>query len=114
MFAARRTGEILSARDYVTDLHVVLNDDGSLHKLVLLDSSGVDVFDRAGMKAFEEAQAFPNPPPAIKDEDGLIRFNFSFALILGSASRPSFQLSVSPAARNWLDMYNKGRVPAPR
>jgi len=112
--AAQGAGVILSPRDYVTELHVVLNGDGSLHKLVMRDGCGVEYFDRAGMSAFEEAEAFPNPPPAIKDEDGLIRFNFAFALLLGSSSRPAFQLTLNPAVRSWQNMYKRGLMPPPR
>ena len=106
----------ISRGAFVAALLVVLVGGASLlaDTLVMRDGSGVEIFDLAGMTAFEEAGAFPNPPPAIKDDDGLIRFNFSFALVLGSASRPGFQLSISPAVRNWQNEYRRGLMPPPR
>ena len=111
LIRARRSGEILSPRDYVTELKVVLNSDGSLHKLAVVTPSGIEEFDKAGMTAFEEAGSFPNPPPGIKDPDGSIRFRFSFALVLVGASRPMFQLTLSPAVEGWMNPYRRGLLP---
>ncbi|NOZ87121.1 MAG: hypothetical protein GXP49_12805 [Deltaproteobacteria bacterium] len=111
LYKAVRNREILSPRDYVTELYVELNPDGSLHKLSLTNGSGIDEFDQAGLSAFEEAGSFPNPPPKIKGPDGMIRFNFSFALLLAGASRPLFQLTLSPAAEGWLNPYRRGLLP---
>lgn len=74
------TGNVYAWKDRVTQLSVVLREDGSIADLWVERSSGVDFLDREAMAAFERAQPFPNPPRALMDERGLIQFSFGFYL----------------------------------
>lgn len=71
-------GDRYGIKDRYTGLHVTLNGDGSLRHLRVSSPSGVDFLDEEAVGAFEAAQPFPNPPDAVKDKDGLIRFSFGF------------------------------------
>ena len=77
---ARRdpNGNRYGIKDRYTGLHVTLNGDGSLRHLRVISPSGIDFLDEEAVGAFEAAQPFPNPPDAVKDRDGLIRFSFGF------------------------------------
>ncbi len=85
-------GRIYGVRDRYTVLDVTLNGDGSLRDVVVIRDSGVAFLDDAAVAAFREAQPFPNPPLALQDSDGHIRFHFGFFLeISGRAGfRPIF------------------------
>ena len=50
----------------------------------------VDFLDLEAIKAFERAQPFPNPPPAILAMDQTVRFQFGFFLEL--SGRPGMRL----------------------
>ena len=89
---ARRdpTGQRYGIKDRYTLVHVTLNGDGSLRNLRILSPSGVDFLDEEAMGALEGAQPFPNPPPEVKDKDGLIRFSFGFYFEV--SDRPMFRI----------------------
>ena len=65
--------------DRVTTLEVILRPDGSVREIVVRQSSGLDYLDQEAVQAFEKAQPFANPPPALV-VDGVIRFAFGFKL----------------------------------
>lgn len=73
-------GNVFGVRDRVTVLHITLTSQGALYQLRILRSSGVDVLDAEALKAVRQAAPFPNPPPGLQDEDGMIRFSFGFHL----------------------------------
>jgi TonB family protein len=51
-----------------------------LESIYVDKDSGVAVLDEAAVAAFYAAQPFPNPPSALQDPDGRIRFKFGFFL----------------------------------
>ncbi len=66
--------------DRVTLLQVALRPDGSIADIYVAKSCGLDWLDQEAVSAFERAQPFANPPPALV-ENGFIRFSFGFSLI---------------------------------
>jgi TonB family protein len=85
------TGAVYGARDHSTTLRVVLTPSGELDDVTVATGSGLDFLDRVAVEAFRQAQPFPNPPVGIRDDDGLIRFNFTFVLSAGSGSFKFFR-----------------------
>jgi TonB family protein len=73
-------GRGFGAIDRVTLLNVALRPDGTIYEIVVAQSSGLDYLDAESVKAFETAQPFANPPPALI-QDGLIRFAFGFTVV---------------------------------
>ncbi len=74
------TGQVHGGKDRVTVLKVMLKDDGTLMDAFVITESGLDFLDREALKAFEKAQPFPNPPDGLKDENGVVTFQFGFYL----------------------------------
>jgi TonB family protein len=83
------TGNIYGTRDRLTILSVSLKPDGAVAKIYVAKQSGVDFLDEEAMRAFREAQPFPNPPAGLVDaRSNLITFSFGFHFgIGGDASR---------------------------
>lgn len=73
-------GRVFGVRDRLTVLNVTINADGALEDVYVVKDSGVAFLDDAAVQAFREAQPFPNPPLALRDADGSIRFKFGFYL----------------------------------
>ncbi len=73
-------GRVFGVRDRLTVLNVTINADGSLEDVYVVKDSGVAFLDEAAVQAFREAQPFTNPPLALQDSDGNIRFKFGFYL----------------------------------
>ena len=80
------TGSIYGVRDRSTVLHIKLALDGSLSGVRVSKTSGVDFLDQVAVQAFKMAEPFPNPPAAMADQDGYIRFNFQFVVVMSSSS----------------------------
>ncbi len=78
------SGEIYGWRDRKTILNVTLNRSGNIEELTVEKSCGVDFLDEEAMSAFKRAQPFINPPPALVDENGTIKFSFGFYLQMNS------------------------------
>jgi len=76
------TGRVYGQSDRATLLSIVLDRSGELDSVSVARSSGLDFLDRAAMQAIEAAEPFPNPPDGITEEDGLIRFNFQFVVVM--------------------------------
>ncbi len=74
------TGEIFLYKDRYTVVSVVLDQGGQVKDVSIDKSCGVDFLDREAISAFRRAQPFPNPPPALLDSHGEIRFTFGFFL----------------------------------
>ena len=72
------TGELYLYKDRYTVLSVTLDSEGRVKTASVDRSSGVDFLDTEAIEAFRRAQPFPNPPPALQDERGEIRFTFGF------------------------------------
>lgn len=75
------TGNIYGVKNRATLLSIELSLDGTLNAVRVVNSSGVDFLDTAAVQAFERGGPFPNPPAAIADDDGNIRFTFQFSVV---------------------------------
>jgi TonB family C-terminal domain len=84
------TGAIYGAQDRLTQLHVQLRPDGSLAKVSLAQTCGVDFLDDTAIEAFKQAQPFPNPPHQLVQASGLIDFDFGFYLEISGSPRVRF------------------------
>lgn len=87
------TGEKFGTIPRLTRLFIKLNPDGSLSKISLETSSGLDFLDEEAIRAVRAAQPFYNPPPELIDPDsGLIEFGFGFRLEFEKDGGPIFRL----------------------
>lgn len=78
------TGNIYGTRDRLTVLQVSLNPNGSVAKIYVAQQSGVDFLDDEAVRAFRQAQPFPNPPTGLVDaRSNLITFSFGFHFGIG-------------------------------
>lgn len=77
----------------LTRLYIKLNADGSVNKISVEGSSGLDFLDEEAIRAVRAAQPFHNPPPQLVDPDsGLIEFGFGFRLEFEKDGGPIFRL----------------------
>lgn len=77
-------GSIYGFKDRVTILLVVLEGDGSLKNLYVMEPSGAPFLDEEAVEAVELAAPFTNVPEGLKDRrDGLVKFTFYFLVELG-------------------------------
>lgn len=83
-------GNVYGVRDRYTAVSVTLTPDGKLHNIKVYRSSGLVFLDREAMRAFREAQPFPNPPQGMVGKDGKIEFKFGFFLQISSPPRMLF------------------------
>lgn len=88
------TGDLYAWKDRLTVLRVILDPDGRLADVYVEQSSGVDFLDREAIRAFEEAQPFPNPPRGILDDRDRVVFTFGF--FLDTTSRPGLRFFRTP------------------
>ncbi len=71
-----------------TRLIIALNPDGSLSRVRLDGSSGVDHLDQEAIHAVRTAAPFANPPAGLVDRrTGLIEFSFGFIFEFGGGAR---------------------------
>ncbi len=76
-----RSGRQLSSdMDHITRLVVVLNQNGEVVRVQVVEESGVHDLDDAAIKAFNQAGPFPNPPRGLVDKNGLIQIRWDFIL----------------------------------
>ena len=73
-------GRVYGVRDRLTVVEVVLTPEGVLDDISVNKDSGIAFLDEVALQAFRDAQPFPNPPAALRDGDGRIRFKFGFHL----------------------------------
>lgn len=59
-------------------LEIVVNGDGTLHKVGLVRSSGVTGFDVAAIDSVMSAAPFPTPPKDIRSADGKVYLHWQF------------------------------------
>ena len=77
------TGDIYGPGNLKTLLFVRLDDTGRLSEVRVAESSGYQFLDAVAVRAFKQAESFPNPPKGIVDDDGHINFHFAFVLYTG-------------------------------
>lgn len=88
------TGDMYAWKNRLTVLKVILDGDGKLMDCFVEKSSGVDFLDLEAIRAFEEAQPFPNPPRGILDAEARVVFTFGF--FLDTTSRPGLRFFRTP------------------
>jgi TonB family protein len=78
------SGKVYGTKDRITVLHVSLTPNGQVAKVYVAKPSGVDFLDEEAVRAFREAQPFPNPPGGLVDSrSNLITFSFGFHFQIG-------------------------------
>lgn len=79
------TGRIYGYRDRETILRVVLNANGSVRDIFVIQPSGADFLDDEAFNAIKNGSPFPNPPPDLIDPNyNIIVFNCGFLVEVGS------------------------------
>ncbi|MEM6290295.1 MAG: energy transducer TonB, partial [Myxococcota bacterium] len=77
-------GRINGTKTRRTKLMIILNGDGSLHKVKLVRSCNVDYLDDEAIRAVRSAAPFPNPPKGMLDPaDGKLYVPFGFIVEMG-------------------------------
>ncbi len=76
----RQGRKLAKESKYVTRLVVVLNKNGKITRIQVLDDSGAEELDEAAVEAFNRAGPFPNPPSGLIEKDGLIKIRWDFVL----------------------------------
>lgn len=78
VFAQGRS--IASTSDHITRVYIILDKQGSLLKVQVIERSGVYDLDDAAVEAFRAAEPFPNPPKGMVEADGTIKIRWDFIL----------------------------------
>lgn len=77
-------GRVNGTKTRTTRVMIILNADGSLHKIKTQRSSNVDYLDEEAIQAIRKAAPFPNPPPGMLDpKDGRLHVPFGFIVEMG-------------------------------
>lgn len=76
----RQGRNIASAQDRVTQLMIVLDNQGQLLRVEVITQSGVHDLDDAAVESFRSAAPFPNPPKGMVEADGTIKIRWDFIL----------------------------------
>jgi TonB family protein len=69
----------------ITQVRVSLDKKGALKKIAIISPSDVSALDDEGVRAFQAAAPFPNPPEQLADKNGLITFEFGFYFEIGNS-----------------------------
>jgi TonB family protein len=72
--------QLANNRDYVTGLVVVLDRNGNITRVQVIEQSGARELDQAAIDAFNQAGPFPDPPSGLVDEKGEIQIPWNFIL----------------------------------
>ncbi|MFK8138630.1 MAG: TonB family protein [Bdellovibrionales bacterium] len=77
---AKRKPEGYRAREWVTQLVVLVDPEGKIVRNSIYRTSGKSKYDKAAKDAFKKAAPFLNPPEGMLNENGLIRLRYTFSL----------------------------------
>lgn len=80
-------GNIYGNKNRKTTLRILLNRNGSVHRVYVVKSSGADHLDEEAIRAVRTAAPFMNPPAGLIGESGKIDFTFSFILMMDGSTR---------------------------
>lgn len=99
------TGQLYSYRDRRTVVEFTLDRKGEVTDVHVATSCGVQYLDEIAVDAFRIVQRFPNPPPGLLQENGVVRLPFAFTLLAATGGMkmqvgPAY-LPGSPAARGF-------------
>jgi TonB family protein len=87
-------GSLFGSRaERATTLHVVLDANGSLKDIKVVEPSGLDFLDREAVRAVRAASPFYNVPTGLLDEKGEVTFSFGMVLVMDRPVpvRPRYQ-----------------------
>lgn len=59
-------------------LEIVVNGDGTIHKITVVRSSGNTVYDVAAIDAVFQGEPYPPPPPELQSGDGRLYMRYAF------------------------------------
>ena len=88
------TGQLYSYKDRRTVIEFTLDRQGEITDVHVAASSGVQYLDEVAVDAFRVVQRFPNPPPGLINENGIVQLPFAFTLL---AATGGMRLQVGPA-----------------
>jgi TonB family protein len=88
------TGQLYSYKDRRTVVEFTLDHQGEITEVKVAGSSGVPYLDSVAVDAFRVVQRFPNPPPGLVPEHGVVKLPFAFTLL---AATGGMKLQVGPA-----------------
>ncbi len=77
MLGGRR---LANDKNYITGVIVVLDRNGKITAVKVLQPSGARDLDDAAVGAFYEAGPFPDPPAGLIDKNGEIQIRWDFIL----------------------------------
>lgn len=69
--------------DYTTQVEVILDQQGNLVRVNLLQNSAITEFDRAAIDSWYRIGRFPNPPKDLLDNRGIVRTGWTFTVQVG-------------------------------
>jgi TonB family protein len=76
----------LTRSSYTTRVEAILNADGALELIEVVDNSGSTELDDCVVRAFRMAGPFPNPPAGMIEKDGRVYLpSMAFTVRLGTA-----------------------------
>lgn len=64
-------------KDYITTLIVLLDREGKIVQVQVVEKSGVKDLDQVAVDAFNQAGPFPDPPSGLVDDDGFARVTWT-------------------------------------
>jgi protein TonB len=76
----RKGRHLASDTDHSTRVLVVLNSEGEVVRVQVINESGTADLDEAAVSAFNEAGPFPNPPRGIVNPNGEVEIPWEFIL----------------------------------
>ena len=88
------SGQLYSYKDRRTVVEFTLDKAGEITDVKVAGSSGVPYLDEVAVDAFRVVQRFPNPPPGLIQENGVVTLPFAFTLL---AATGGMRLQVGPA-----------------
>lgn len=65
---------------YTTRVEAVLDAEGGLKKLTILEPSSIEAFNQAVIESWRRLPRFPNPPMGLRDSNGDVRTYWSFTV----------------------------------
>jgi len=71
-------GHIYGKKNRYTKLKVLLSGNGSINKIQVMTSSGIDFLDREAINAFKMAAPFQNPPKVLLNKNKELEIQFGF------------------------------------
>lgn len=72
-----------TANAQITRLFIILDKNGTLVGVQVLNESGIKDLDDTAISAFKEAAPFPSPPPGILGTDGFVKIRWDFVVETG-------------------------------